>query len=77
MKTCSAARPPSVMQMRSSSCSVVMSRFSLGRYCANPSVDAPRGTMLTLSSGSQCSRNQPTTWRVEAGVDNWGRGWDV
>ena len=46
-RTCSAARPPRAMQVMSRICSVVMSRFSLGRYCAKPSAADPRGTMLT------------------------------
>ena len=44
---CSAARPPRAMAVMSLICSVVISRFSLGRYCAKPSAALPRGTILT------------------------------
>lgn len=59
--TCSAARPPSVMQVISNSCSLVIRRFSLGTYWANPRAAVPRGTIVTLSKGSACSKNQPAT----------------
>ena len=59
--TCSAARPPSVMHIISISCCVVARRFSFGRYCAKPRAAEPRGTMDTLSKGSACSKNHPTT----------------
>ena len=59
--TSSAALPPKVMHIMSVSCCVVARRFSLGRYCAKPSAAEPRGTMDTLSRGSACSRNHPTT----------------
>jgi hypothetical protein len=49
--TCSAALPPSMAQILSSICSLVSSRFSLGRYCAKPSAALPRGTMLTCATG--------------------------
>lgn len=50
--TCSAARPPSAMQIMSFICSVVISTFSLGRYCANPSAAEPRGTMETCAGAA-------------------------
>lgn len=65
--TCSAARPPRVMQVISKSCSLVINRFSLGTYWANPSAAVPRGTIVTLSKGSACSKNQPAT----AWPDSW------
>lgn len=57
------------MQIMSSICSVLISRFSFGRYCAKPSAAEPRGTMLTLSSGSAQRRNQaatawPASWKA-------------
>lgn len=65
--TCSEARPPRVMQVISKSCSLVNNRFSLGTYWANPSAAVPRGTIVTLSKGSACSKNQPAT----AWPDSW------
>lgn len=65
--TCSAALPPSVMQVISKSCSLVIKRFSLGTYWAKPSAAVPRGTIVTLSKGSACSKNQPAT----AWPDSW------
>mmetsp|Transcript_3798 Transcript_3798/g.16097 ORF Transcript_3798/g.16097 Transcript_3798/m.16097 type:complete len:295 (-) Transcript_3798:1555-2439(-) len=59
--TSSAARPPSVMHIMSVSCCVVASKFSFGRYCANPNAADPRGTMDTFRSGSACSSIHPTT----------------
>ena len=60
-RTCSAARPPSAMHVMSAICAVVISRFSLGRYCAKPSAALPRGTMLTCAHPalrwSACKKN--------------------
>jgi len=54
-RTCSAARPPRAMHVMSSICSIVISMFSLGRYCAKPSAAVPRGTIDTCigDAGSQ------------------------
>ena len=49
--TCSDALPPNMAHTLSSSCSLVISMFSLGRYCAKPSVLVPRGTMDTWRDG--------------------------
>jgi hypothetical protein len=59
--TCSAARPPSVIHVISRSCSLVISKFSFGKYCAKPNAAVPRGTIDTFSNGSACSKNQPAT----------------
>lgn len=66
---CSAALPPKAMQIMSCICSVDISRFSLGRYCANPRAAEPRGTMLTFNKGSAHRRNHaetacPASWKA-------------
>mmetsp|Transcript_27082 Transcript_27082/g.65349 ORF Transcript_27082/g.65349 Transcript_27082/m.65349 type:complete len:248 (+) Transcript_27082:1045-1788(+) len=59
-KSFSAMRPPSIMHIVSTICSLVWSLRSFGTYCAYPSAAIPRGTIDTLSSGAACCRNQPT-----------------
>jgi hypothetical protein len=69
-KISSAARPASVMHTISMIWSRVRKNTSLGRYCAKPSAPDPRGTMVTFSSGSACSRFQPVwfVWGESEGV---------
>lgn len=57
--TCSAARPPSVMQVNIKELLLGHQKIFIRNYCANPSAAVPRGTIVTLSKGSACSKNQP------------------
>mmetsp|Transcript_44601 Transcript_44601/g.135227 ORF Transcript_44601/g.135227 Transcript_44601/m.135227 type:complete len:293 (+) Transcript_44601:371-1249(+) len=57
----SAARPPRDTAILSKMASFEKRLISPGKYCAKPNAPLLRGTIDTLSSGSACSRNQPTT----------------
>mmetsp|Transcript_84833 Transcript_84833/g.274184 ORF Transcript_84833/g.274184 Transcript_84833/m.274184 type:complete len:235 (+) Transcript_84833:660-1364(+) len=56
----SAARPPKLTAILSKIASLEKRLISPGRYWAKPRAPLLLGTMETFSSGSACSRNQPT-----------------